>query len=190
MHQEKPSAWVQRFAPLIRSGGRVLDLAAGGGRHTRLLLDMGLSVTAVDRDIGALQSVSGSLRDLRAIDLETGDPADVMRRVGGGFDGIVVANYLHRPLLHPLAAALAPAGVLIYETFMVGNERLGRPRNPEFLLRPGELLNAFAGLTILAFEQGEVTVPRSAVIQRIAAIAGPLGLLPEPAHLEKDQAPE
>ena len=103
----------------------------------------------------------------------------VVAHLGGGYDGIVVTNYLHRPLLRSLAAVLAPGGVLIYETFMVGNERLGRPRNPDFLLRPGELLDAFAALTIVAFEQGEVTRPRPAMIQRIAAVAGPLGFLPD-----------
>jgi SAM-dependent methyltransferase len=190
MHAEKPSDWVRRFAPLIRGSGRVLDLAAGAGRHTRLLLDMGLSVTAIDRDVGALQGLAGSGCELRQIDLETGDletaaPDSVIAHLGGGYDGIVVTNYLHRPLLRPLAAALAPGGMLIYETFMVGNERFGRPRNPDFLLRPGELLDAFAPLTIVAFEQGEVARPLPAMIQRIAAIAGPVGPLPDAPLLEK-----
>ena len=184
MHTEISSNWVRRFAPLIREGGRVLDLAAGNGRHTRLLLDMGLSVTAVDREIAPLRGFAGSRCDVRAIDLETGDANDVVTRLGDFYDGIVVTNYLHRPLLRPLAAALAPAGVLIYETFMAGNERFGRPRNPEFLLRPGELLHAFSGLTIVAFEQGEVARPHPAMIQRIAAVAGPVGRLSEPAYLE------
>jgi len=184
MHAEKPSDWVRRFAPLIRKGGHVLDLAAGAGRHTRLLLNMGLNVTAIDRDVDALRGFVGPRCDVRQIDLErndleTGDPDGVLARLGDGYDGIVVANYLHRPLLRPLAAALAPGGVLIYQTFMVGNERFGRPRNPNFLLRPGELLNAFAALTVIAFEQGEVTRPRPAMIQRIAAIAGPVGILPD-----------
>jgi SAM-dependent methyltransferase len=151
MHAENPSNWVRRFAPLIRPRGRALDLAAGAGRHTRLLLDMGLNVTAIDRNIDFLRGFAESRCELRQIDLETGDPDGVMARLDGGYDGIVVTNYLHRPLLRPLAAALAPAGVLIYETFMVGNERFGRPRNPDFLLRPGELLDAFAALTIVAF---------------------------------------
>ena len=190
MHAENPSDWVRRFAPLIRPRGRALDLAAGGGRHTRLLLDMGLNVTAIDRNIDSLRGFAGSGCDVCAIDLETGDPDSVMARLGGGYDGIVVTNYLHRPLLRPLAAALGPAGMLIYETFMVGNERFGRPRNPDFLLRPGELLDAFAALTIVAFEQGEVARPRPAMIQRIAAIAGPLGRLPAAPHLDSDRMPE
>src|SRR5207248_3304101 len=163
--------WVRRFLPLIRPGGRVLDLAAGEGRHAGLALDLGFAVTAVDRDAEALLRLVGDRCEVRAIDLETGDPW----QLGGGYDGIVVSNYLHRPLLPAIAAALAPSGLLIYETFALGNERFGRPRNPDFLLYPGELLEAFAGLTVIAFEQGEVTRPRPAIIQRIAAINGPPG---------------
>jgi hypothetical protein len=178
MYQDQSSPWVRRFAPLIRPAGRVLDLAAGGGRHTRLLLDMGLAVIAVDRDDTELQPLAGPRCTVRQVDLEAGDPGAAMAAIGGGYDGIVVTNYLYRPLFAGIAAALAAAGVLIYETFAIGNERLGRPRNPDFLLRPGELLEAFGGLTIVAFEQGEVTAPRPAVIQRIAAINGASGRLP------------
>ena len=178
MYQDQPSHWVRRFAPLIRPGGRVLDLAAGGGRHTKLLLNMGFAVTAVDRDVAKLRPLAGGRFELREIDLETGDRAAAMAALGGGYDGVVVNNYLHRPLFPGIAAALAPGGVLIYETFAAGNERFGRPRNPDVLLQPGELLAAFAGLTIVAFEQGEVALPRPAVIQRIAAVNGLLGRLP------------
>jgi len=153
----------------------VLDLAAGIGRHTRLLLQMGFAVTAVDRDIEPLRSLAGGRCEVRAVDLETGEPWSL----GGGYDAIVVANYLHRPLLPEIVAALAPSGVLIYETFAIGNERFGRPSNSDFLLRPGELIEAFAGLTVIGFEQGEVARPRPAAIQRIAAVNGPLGRLPE-----------
>lgn len=181
-----PSAWVRRFLPLIASGGRVLDLAAGGGRHTRLLLDRGFAVCAIDRDIAALLPLAGPRCQLRQIDLESGAawPLDQ------GYDGIVVTNYLHRPLLPAIGRALAPGGTLIYETFAVGNERFGHPRNPDFLLRPGELLEAFAGLTIVAFEQGEVSVPRAAVMQRLTAIAGPLRRLPDVAGSDIAMAPE
>lgn len=168
------SAWVLRFLPLIRPSGRVLDLAAGGGRHTRLLIDRGYSVRAVDRDITALAPLAGPGCSVEAVDLETGEPW----ALGGGYDGIVVTNYLHRPLLPAIVEALAPGGALIYETYMAGNERLRRPRNPDFLLRPGELLEAFAALTVVAFEQGEVTLLYPAVIQRIAAINGPVADLP------------
>jgi hypothetical protein len=108
------------------------------------------------------------------VDLETGEPW----KLGDSYDGIVVTNYLHRPLLPAIAAALAPGGAVIYETFAQGNERFGRPRNPDFLLRPGELLGAFAALTTIAFEQGEVALPYPAVIQRIAAVSGPVTQLP------------
>lgn len=178
--QREPSRWVRRFAPLIRPGGHVLDVAAGAGRHTRLLLDMGFRVTAVDRDIDALQQFAGDRCIVRQVDLESGAQVNVLAPLGGGYDGIVVTNYLHRPLFPALASALAPGGVVIYETFAVENERFGRPNNPDFLLRPGELLEAFAGLTLIAFEQGEIAVPRPAAIQRIAANAGALGRLPEP----------
>lgn len=166
---------MRRFATLAPIGGRILDLAAGAGRHTRMLLDMGLQVEAVDRDIAALLPLAGPRCEVRAIDLETGDawPLD------GGYDAIVVTNYLYRPLLPAIVAALAPAGVLMYETFMLGNERFGRPRNPEFLLRPGELLDVCTGLTVMAFEQGRVSAPRPAMVQRIAAVNGPVGQLPD-----------
>jgi SAM-dependent methyltransferase len=160
---------------LIRPGGLVLDLAAGNGRHSRILIERGFAVRAVDRDIAALPTLAGPRCEVSQVDLETG--AEWL--LGDGYDGIVVTNYLYRPLLPAIANALAPEGILIYETFAHGNERLGRPRNPDFLLRPGELLKAFAMLTVIAFEQGEVTSPLPAVIQRIAAVAGPLGRLPE-----------
>jgi SAM-dependent methyltransferase len=161
--------------PLIRPGGLVLDLAAGNGRHSRLLIEHGFAVRAADRDISALQTLAGPRCEVSQVDLETGAPWPL----GHGYDGIVVTNYLHRPLLPGIAAALAPHGVVIYETFALGNERVGRPRNPVFLLCPGELLDAFAALTVVAFEEGELTTPRPAVVQRIAAVAGPLGRLPE-----------
>ncbi len=170
-----PSVWVKRILPLIRPGGLVLDLAAGSGRHVRLLRDCGFAVRAVDRDITALSALAGPCCEVRRIDLETEDH----RQLGEGYDGIIVANYLHRPLFPAIANALAPGGVVIYETFARGNERFGRPRNPDFLLRPGELLEAFTTLTAVAFEQGQVSVPRPAVIQRLAAVLGSTGPLPE-----------
>lgn len=179
-----PSAWVERFLPLVRPGGLVLDLAAGPGRHVRLLRRSGFRVRAADRDVSALQASAEPGCEIIEIDLETG----AGWALGGSYDGIVVTGYLHRPLLPAIAAALAPGGVLIYETFALGNERFGQPRNPDFLLRPGELLDAFAGLTIVAFEQGEVARPRPAVIQRIAALAGPLGRLPQAVCLDMDPA--
>ncbi len=176
-HPTVPSAWLLRFMPLIPAGGRVLDLAAGAGRHTRALRGAGYQVVAADRDVAALRAAFGADQgcSIVEIDLEAGGPW----RLGEGYDGIVVANYLHRPLLPSLAAALAPGGALIYETFMTGNERFGKPSNPDFLLRSNELLAAFMGaLTVVAFEQGVIAVPRPAAIQRIAAVKGAAGSLP------------
>ena len=163
-----PPPWVRRFVPLIRPRGRVLDLAAGNGRHTSLLRDCGFAVVAADRDAARLAAFADDpLCTIRTLDLEDGVPW----ALGAEYDGIVVTNYLHRPLFPALIAALAPGGILIYETFAVGNERLGRPSNPEFLLRPGELVAVFgSALTIVAFEQGIVQRAKRAVIQRIAAV--------------------
>ncbi len=155
-----PSAWVARWAPLI-TRGRALDLACGAGRHARLLADLGHEVTAVDRDP---QQLAG-IRFVQA-DLEDGSPWPLP---GETFQGIVVANYLHRPLFPRIAGALAPGGVLVYETFMQGNERFGKPSNPAFLLKPGELWAAFAGLHLIAFEQGLSLEPKPAMVQRICA---------------------
>src|SRR5690242_11891286 len=169
-----PSVWVKRFLPLIKPGGLVLDLAAGSGRHVRLLRDCGFTVCAVDRDTTALLAFAGPRCEVRRIDLESDD----LGQLGDDYDGIIVTNYLHRPLFPAIARALRPGGVLIYETFARGNERFGRPRNPDFLLRPGELIEAFTTLTPVAFEQGQVSAPRPAVIQRLAAVLGPTGMLP------------
>lgn len=172
-----PSAWVRRFLPLIPAGGRVLDLAAGRGRHVQLLRETGYQVVAVDRDSAALRAAFfGDLScEIKELDLEDGGPW----RLGEGYHGIVVTNYLWRPLLPHLAAALAPGGALLYETFMLGNERFGRPANPDFLLRPGELLAAFLDrLAIVAFEQGVVDDPWPAAVQRLAAVKGEVGRLP------------
>ena len=164
---ELPSHWVTRFFPLIEPGGRVLDLACGGGRHARLLAERGYRVEAVDRDAGALASLAGVAGvATRQADLEGGP----WPYHGAAFDGIVVTNYLYRPLLPLLFNALEVNGVLIYETFMVGNERFGKPSNPAFLLRPGELPELVRRrLTVVAFEQGEVNEPRPAVVQRLCA---------------------
>jgi len=165
LHTDGASPWIRRFAPLVPEQGRVLDLAAGGGRHSLLFLERGCRVVAVDRDVSALLPFKDRIEIIET-DLEDGAGWSL----GSGWDGIVVTNYLHRPLLPALAAALAPGGVVLYETFAIGNERFGRPANPDFLLRPGELLAAFSGLLIAGFEQGIVETPRHAAIQRIAAV--------------------
>jgi SAM-dependent methyltransferase len=163
-----PSAWVQSHAGLVKPGGRVLDLAAGGGRHTRYFKDLGYQVTALDRDVSRLQTLVGRSVEVLAADLEDGSPWPLGARE---FDGIVVTNYLHRPLFPHLASALATSGVLIYETFGIGNERFGKPSNPNFLLRPGELLEVAAahGLQVLAYACGEVAEPKPAIVQRMVA---------------------
>ena len=152
----------------IAPGGTVLDLACGNGRHTRALLAAGFAVCAVDRDTDGLADLASQERlEILAGDLEG---AAAWPLAGRQFDGIVVANYLHRPLFPYLIAALAPGGLLIYETFAVGNERFGRPANPAFLLREGELSQVFGpDLHILAYEHGEEAEPRPAMRQRIAA---------------------
>lgn len=139
----------------------MLDLACGGGRHARLFLELGLQVVAVDRDA---QDIPG-VRFIQA-DLEDSSPWPLP---GERFQAVVVTNYLHRPLFPQLVEALAPGGLLIAETFMLGNERHGKPSNPDFLLRPGELLEAFRGLAILGFEEGFAATPKPSMIQRLCA---------------------
>ncbi len=162
-----PSAWVQRWAPRIPQGGRVLDLACGGGRHAAYLAGCGHTVLAVDRDL----SLTTPLRDTpgidwRLADLETG----VWPLPGEIFQGVVVTHYLHRPLFEHLYAALEPGGVLIYETFSLGQVKYGRPRNPAHLLLPGELLEWSRGrLQVLAFEDVEEPEQRRCV-QRLCGV--------------------
>lgn len=163
-----PSPWVVRFSPLVRAGARVLDLACGQGRHSRWFAGRGASVLAVDRDATALASLAGCAGVTpRVVDLEAGG----WPLAGETFDAIVVVNYLHRPLFPFLRAALAPDGVLLYETFARGNEDFGRPTNPDFLLERDELLRLAGNtLTVIAFEQGYVSgADRGAVVQRLAA---------------------
>ncbi|MGE0120388.1 MAG: class I SAM-dependent methyltransferase [Dongiaceae bacterium] len=162
------SSWVRRFADLVPAGGAVLDVAAGGGRHARFFLHLGHPVTTVDRDVSGLADLHRADATILAADLEDGPWPLRDRR----FAGVIVTNYLHRPLLPDIVASVAPAGCLIYETFALGNERFGKPSNPDFLLRPGELLEAVRGrLTVVAYENLEVAEPKPALVQRIAAVA-------------------
>ncbi|UCH76078.1 MAG: class I SAM-dependent methyltransferase [Rhodospirillales bacterium] len=166
-----PSPWVVRFAPLAPAGGTVLDLACGTGRHGRLFLARGHRVVFLDRDVSLVADLAGDERaEIIEADLEAG--AD-LPFAGRRFSGIIVTNYLWRPLLPALAAAVDAGGVLIYETFGLGNEAYSRPRNPDHLLRPGELIDAFGDrLQIVAYECGLRYDPKPRVIQRIAAIDG------------------
>ena len=163
-----PSPWIARFAPLIPPGARVLDVACGQGRHSRLLAARLCDVVAIDRDAQALAALAGVPRVTTiAADLE-GGPWPL---AGQRFDAIVVANYLHRPLFPRLLDALHNEGAFLYETFAAGNEVYGRPSNPDHLLAADELLSLLRQrLTIVAFEQGRVGGARPAVMQRIAAV--------------------
>jgi SAM-dependent methyltransferase len=163
-----PSAWITRFGPSIATGGTVLDLACGGGRHTRWFLDRGHPVVAVDRDLSGVADLRGRDVELVEVDLEVGAPLPTGGRT---FAAVVVTNYLWRPILDDVATAVAPDGWLLYETFARGNERFGHPRTPEFLLRPGELLELARthGLHVVAYEDLVVDEPRPAAVQHLAA---------------------
>ncbi len=184
-----PSPWVKRFAPLVKAGGTTLDLACGGGRHARYLLESGYRVVALDRSTQAvadLQSDPGC--EVICADLEQGDPVfqNGGALAGRTFDGIIVVNYLHRDLFEKLIEAVAPGGVFIYETFARGNERFTRPRNPDHLLKSGELLDLAKGtLQVIAYEHGIVEKgPLPGVIQRICAVK------PESQSARDDGEPE
>ncbi len=166
MIAEAPSAWVLRWTADIAGGTSVLDVACGAGRHSRLLAARGCKVTAVDRDHSAAHALASepNIEFIQA-DLE----AAAWPLADRQFDAVIVTNYLHRPLFPALRKALSPAGLLIYETFAVGNAAFGRPSNPDYLLRPRELLEVFGtDMRVLAFEDGFVEQPKPAMVQRIA----------------------
>ncbi|HEU5449702.1 MAG TPA: methyltransferase domain-containing protein [Acidimicrobiia bacterium] len=169
MHQPEASLWVARFADLVPPGGRVLDVACGAGRHARSFLQQGHPVTAVDRDTSGVADLGEHPEvEVLEFDLEAGKPWPFAGRV---FEGVVVTNYLWRPILADIVASVAPGGVLLYETFARGNEQFGHPRNPDFLLRPGELLDAVRGeLRVVAYEDRIVEEPDPKAVQRIAAV--------------------
>jgi SAM-dependent methyltransferase len=160
-----PSSWIATWAGLIPPGAPILDLAAGNGRHTAYFASRGHRVTAVDRDVSAL--VASDTVEVVAADLEDGSPWPL---AGRRFGAIVVTNYLHRPLFPALFAALQPGGILLYETFMEGNERFGKPSRPDFLLKDGELLDLVRGrFSVTAYEARMISQPKMAMVQRIAA---------------------
>jgi len=160
-----PSTWIVQWAGLVAPGSRVLDVAAGRGRHAHFFAERGHAVTAVDRDIAKLVP-HAAIESVQA-DLEDGSPWPLS---GRRFDAIVVTNYLHRPLMPALLEALAPGGILLYETFMAGNERFGKPSRPEFLLQDGELLELVRGkFSVTAYEARMISEPHMAMVQRIAA---------------------
>lgn len=165
----EPSRWVRHWAHLVAAGGAVLDVASGAGRHARFFASLGHTVTALDRDAAALDLMRDEPRiTTLAADIE-GAPWPLP--AGAQFAAIVVTNYLHRPLFPQLLRSLAPGGVLVYETFAQGNETVGKPSNPAFLLAPGELLEVVRGhLRVVAFQDGFLAQPRPAYVQRICAM--------------------
>jgi SAM-dependent methyltransferase len=165
---EPPSAWVQRWSHLLPPGASVLDLACGHGRHMQWLAAQGHRVTGVDRSPEAL-AVAGQWGEVLQADIENGPWP--LRHDGQPrqFDAVVVTNYLWRPLLPVIAASLREGGVLLYETFAAGNETVGKPSRPDFLLQPGELLRAFAQLRVVAYEDGFLAQPPR-FVQRLAAV--------------------
>jgi len=167
-HHQDVSTWVRRYAGRIAPTSDVLDLACGNGRHARHLADLGHRVTAIDIDLSGVIDLSEDDRiELVEHDLENAPWPFADRRFGG----IIVTNYLYRPLYPTLVTALTGGGALIYATFAAGNERFGHPRNPAFLLNPGELLDAFTtDLHIVAYDHGRVDEPRPAMRQRLCAI--------------------
>ncbi len=165
-----PSPWIRRFAPLIPKGGEVLDLACGGGRHARYLLSLGYRVVCLDKTtepVAGLESAPDT--EIIEADLEDGGSWPLAGRL---FAGVVVTNYLYRPLFPHILDAIQPGGVLVYETFARGNEAYTRPRNPDHLLMSGELLELARGrLQVVAYEHGRIDEGElPGVTQRICAV--------------------
>ena len=168
---EPPSAWVKRWSHLIKLQGTVLDVACGHGRHAWWFYGLNHTLTVVDRAQAAIDSIAipAHACDKVVADIENGP----WPLTGRQFDAVVVTNYLWRPLMPTLLDSLAPGGVLIYETFAQGNETVGKPSRPDFLLRPGELLQICKDLQVVAFEDGFIqstddSPPR--FVQRITAV--------------------
>ena len=164
---EAPSAWVQRWAHLIPPNSQVLDVACGRGRHMRFLASLGHRMTGIDRDAEAMAAVA-ALGEAVQADIENG-PWPLPNRT---FDAVIVTNYLWRPLMPQILASLSSQGVLIYETFAAGNETVGKPSRPDFLLNAGELLTLCQGLHIVAYEEGFLDLPER-FVQRIVAVKTP-----------------
>ena len=189
MHEHpNPSPWLQRWAHLLPDGGSVLDVACGRGRHLRWLAGRGHRVTGIDRDAAALAASADLVATAGATLVEADIENGPWPCPGQTFDAVVVSNYLWRPLWPALLAALAPGGVLVYETFSAGNQTVGKPSRPDFLLQPGELLARCAGLRVVAFEDGYLDRP-ARFVQRVVAVrpAQPEG--PSPPDLPSHNLP-
>jgi SAM-dependent methyltransferase len=172
-HGNEPvSDWVQRYAHLARKQGTVLDVACGAGRHARFFASQGMRVTAVDKNASALAQLTQYGIETLWADLEN----SAWPLAGRSFDTVIVTNYLWRPLLPLIAASVMERGVIIYETFAQGNERYGKPANPDFLLAPDELMQHFGskqGFEVIAYEDITLELPKPARVQRIAAVKLP-----------------
>jgi SAM-dependent methyltransferase len=168
-----PSPWVARWAHLIAPRGTVLDVAAGTGRHSAFLAARGHAVTAIDRDATAMQAIAACAAEVIVADIE----GDTWPLAGRSFDAVVVTNYLWRPLMPSLVAAVGPGGVFLHETFAAGNETVGRPARADFLLARAELLRLTSGLRIVAFEDGFLADP-DRFVQRIVAVREAAASLP------------
>ncbi|MFZ6640353.1 class I SAM-dependent methyltransferase [Undibacterium sp. TC4M20W] len=170
-----PSSWLQRYLHLLNAdAGQILDLACGTGRNSFYLHCLGLPLLALDRDVASLAGMQAAGIATKGHDLEAGEGGYDWPFAEHSFTAIIVCNYLHRPLFPHILASLKPDGLLIYETFADGNENFGKPSNPAFLLRPGELLaqmqsNPAVTMSIIAYEDGYVEQPKPAMVQRICA---------------------
>ncbi|MDM0036170.1 class I SAM-dependent methyltransferase [Variovorax sp. J22P271] len=172
-----PSPWIVRWSHLLAPGADMLDVACGSGRHMRWFAERGHPATGVDRSREAIDAAATFGHALLA-DIESGPwPFEGQR-----FGAVVVTNYLWRPRLADIVAAVAPGGVLLYETFAAGNEQVGKPSRPDFLLQPGELLAACTGLRVVAYEDGFLGEPER-FVQRIAAIRPQAAPATPPRHL-------
>jgi SAM-dependent methyltransferase len=173
---EAPSLWIQRWSHLAKPQSHVLDLACGAGRHMKYFQGLGHHCTGVDRSKEALAEACANGQVIEA-DIE-GGTWPLSDRV---FDVVIVTNYLWRPLMPRILECLAPDGLLIYETFALGHEKFGKPSRPDFLLKPGELLQTCAQLHVIAYEDGYWDQPAKCV-QRIVA-AQKVNDLPHPFWL-------
>ena len=174
----EPSAWVRRWTHLAKPHGSVLDIACGQGRHMAWFAAQGFAVTGVDRSADAAQAASAYGEFIQA-DIENAPWPLMQSGSPRRFDVVVVTNYLWRALFPSIMQSLAPGGVLLHETFAAGNETIGKPSRPDFLLQPGELLQACQGLDVVAYENGFLTSPER-FLQRIAAVAPTRGKDPHP----------
>jgi SAM-dependent methyltransferase len=165
--QGSASHWVARWSHLLPPGASVLDIACGAGRHMKWFSDLGHQVTGIDRSPEALSKASAYGAVVLA-DIENDPWPLIKEQKTQQFQALVVTNYLWRPLFSVMADSVASGGFLIYETFSNGNETVGKPSRPDFLLQTGELLTRFPGFRTIAFEDGFLADPPR-FVQRIVA---------------------